>query len=173
MVSKKEFHGFPNEESAITLEEVALMTDDEYNNLSHSDRSRVAELKKKKLEAKKSIRHQECVGDTGQDLREQVMKHGVKMISTVQDSMINDRGLSPVQLNAYNMLWPILTDIISKTDDLKVLDAKSASEIISSVAKGKMTLKDATIMMSIMRQKVEIEELPILLAKLSDLEGKQ
>lgn len=117
----------------------------------------------------KQIQNKERTGHTAQNLRTQILVHGVHMIEKLQTSIYNkDEDISAEQQRSYEMLWPVISDIISKTDDLKIVEAKTASDVIEAVAKGKITMKDALILMSLIQSKTEIEELPKLIAKLDE-----
>jgi len=149
--------------SNIKLEDIKAMSDEDIENLTLEDHE---ELEKQKKE-KEHIKHKANLKTNSQDLRSQVMKHGVSMIEKVQTNMLgNGEQFNTNQAQAYEMLWPVITDIISKTEDLKIIEAKNASEVINAVSKGKLSLKDAAAMMALLKEQVTIEELPKLLERL-------
>ena len=119
----------------------------------------------------KDIKNKEKTEHTAQDLRKQVLVHGVHMIEKLQKSIYNkDEDISSEQARSYEMLWPILENLISKTEELKVIEASSASEVVDSVNKGKMTTKEGLAMMALLKDQVTIEELPKLIEQLGNLE---
>lgn len=122
--------------------------------------------------AEKDIRNREQSKHTAQDLRQQVLVHGVHMIEKLQSSIYNkDEDISSEQSAAYDKLWPVIEDLIRQTSDLKIIEAKNASEVLEAVTAGKMTLKDAALMMALLKDQVTIDELPKLLEKLSEMEN--
>lgn len=153
--------------SDITFEDVEKMSAEEINNLSQDDYIELAYLREQKKLNEKIQKN-----TTAQDLRSQVLEHSVSMIKTMQDSFTLDQPITGTQQVACDRLWPIIDNLIAKTEDLKVLEAKNASDIVNAVAKGKMSTKDAVIMMNLLQTKFEIEELPDLLSKIDDIESK-
>lgn len=114
-------------------------------------------------------RHAES-GTTAQDLRDQVMNHSIHLIKKLQSQMYKDsEDITAQQSVAYDKLWPVVEDIIKQTSDLKKIEANNASDVIKLISTGKITLKDAAIMMTLLQSKVEIEELPKLIAQLEEV----
>lgn len=153
--------------SDITFEDVEAMTDEEIANLTAEDHLELAYLRKQK-----KINESKTGNTTAQDLRTQVLSNSLAMIERLQQSFVLNEPLTASELAAYDYLWPIIENLINKTEDLKVLKAKNASDVISAVAKGKMSVKDAASMMSLLQVKFEMEELSDLLDKMDDLEKK-
>jgi len=151
--------------SDIKLEDIEAMSDEDIANLTWEDH---AELKRQREDIDRKAEPK----IDAQTLRTQILDHGLPMIRELQDSFHNNNTISIDKQKAYDKLWPILENMISKTEDLKIIEAKNASEVISAVAKGKMTLTDAAAFMALMRDQVTIEELPKLLERLSDAESE-
>ena len=121
----------------------------------------------------KDIKNKEKSEHTAQDLRKQVLAHGVHMIEKLQKSIYNkDEDISAEQARSYEMLWPVLENLIDKTEDLKVIQATNATEVIGAVTAGKMTTNEGLAMMALLKDQITIEELPKLLEQLGDLEEK-
>ena len=121
----------------------------------------------------KDIKNKEKSEHTAQDLRKQVLAHGVHMIEKLQKSIYNkDEDISAEQARSYEMLWPVLENLIDKTEDLKVIQATNATEVIGAVTAGKMTMNEGLAMMALLKDQITIEELPKLLEQLGDLEEK-
>ena len=124
-----------------------------------------------KLNTSKDISKKANSTHTAQDLRRQVLDHGVFMIEKLQNSLHNkDEDISAEQQRSYDMLWPVLEGMISKTSDLKVFEAKSANEVLNAVSRGKLTFEEAKEMMALLKDQVTIDELPKLIEKLSEME---
>ena len=151
--------------SNIKLEDVEAMSDEDIANLTYDDH---VEIEKQRDDIKRKA----ALDTNAQDLRTQVLEHGIFMIEKLQSGIHNDEPLSGNQARSYEMLWPVITDLISKTEDLKIIKAKNASEIVTAVSKGKMSLRDAAAMMAILKEQVTIDELPKLLEKLAEAESK-
>ena len=122
-----------------------------------------------KINSDKDISNKAEASHTAQDLRRQVLDHGVFMIEKLQNSLHNkDEDISAEQQRSYDMLWPVIEGMISKTSDLKVFEAKSANEVLVAVSKGNLTFEEAKEMMVLLKDQVTIDELPKLLAKLEE-----
>lgn len=146
--------------SDIKLEDLENMSVADMNNLSPED---YAELKRQRQDIN---RHAET-DTTAQDLRDQVLNHSIHMIKNLQAQLYKDaEPITTQQAAAYDKLWPVLEGIIQQTSDLKKIEAKNASDVIKLISSGKITLKDAAIMMTLFQSQVEIEELPKLLERL-------
>ena len=150
--------------SDITFEDVKSMSKEQIDNLSIKDHEKLSFLRREKKE--NEHKNDNC---TAQSLRTQVLSHGVDMIKTLQNSYIHDEKLSNNQMVAFEHLWPIITNLVAQTDDLKRIKAKTASDVISAVTKGKMTAKEGKDLMSLMQSKFEMEELTELLEKMDEL----
>ena len=151
--------------SSIKLEDIDDMSEEEINNLNIDDHMELARQRKENGH----IKHQADTQATAQDLRSQVMALGVPMIERVQNNLLgNGEQFTEKEAQSYEMLWPILENLISKTEDRKVIDAKNATEVLSSVTKGKMTVSEGLAMMALLKDQVTIDELPKLLAKLEE-----
>lgn len=153
-----------NFKSNISFEDVEKMSDEEIKNLTPEDHNELARLRAEKSH----IKHTANIETNAQDLRNQVLKHSVKAIERVQEVLHSGEKLTPEESQAYDMLWPIIENMISKTEDLKVIEAKNSSEIISAVIKGRMTMQEGSAMMALFKDQVTIEELPKLLARLEE-----
>ena len=147
---------------------------EDFEDMSVADLNRLtAEEHAELFRQKADINRHAETGTTDQDLREQIMDHSIHMIKKLQSQMYKDsEAITKEQAVAYDKLWPVMQDIIEKTSEVKKIEAKNASDVIKLISGGKITLRDAGIMMTLLQSKVEIEELPKLLAQLSDLEGK-
>jgi len=150
--------------------------DDDYEDGFYNDEPEPLNLSIEELLAlekeKTSLKRKEVKDTNAQDLRTQILAHGIPMIETIQEQLYNGRELKQSQLFAINTLLPIVTDLIKQTSDLQKIEAKNASEVIGLVAQGKISLTDASKFMALMQTKVEMEELPKLLEKISELEEK-
>ena len=152
--------------SKIKLSDLDDMTQEELDNLTIEDHQ---ELRRQR-EEKAHIKHQ-AKNTTAQDLRDQVLSHSLKMIEKVQEVIIKgDTALDSDQKEAYDMIWPIITNIISKTEDRKTIAATNTKDIIQAVSKGNMTFEEAERMLLLLRKQQEIDELPKLLEVLYDNE---
>lgn len=154
-----------NNKSDIKLKDLEDMSVTDMNNLSQDD---YAELKRQRQD----INRHADQGTTAQDLRDQVMDHTIHMIKKLQSQLYAEsEPITAPQAMAYDKLWPVIEDIIKQTSDLKKIEAENASDIIKLIATGKITLKDAAVMMTLLQSKIEIEELPKLIAQLEDSNG--
>lgn len=152
--------------SNIKLEDIDAMSDEDIDNLTLEDHE---ELSRQRDDIdKKAETH-----TNAQTLRTQILDHSLSMIRELQDSFHNENQITVNQQQAYDKLWPIIENMISKTEDLKIIEAKNASEVISAVVKGKMTVSDGAAFMALLKDQVTIDELPKLLAKLSEVESEQ
>lgn len=142
------------------------MSIEDINELSNDE---LISLMNERRKIKKFAKH-----DTdAQTLRDQVLIHGVQMIEKLQGALYeNGDELSQQQAVAYDRLWPIIEDMIRQTSDLKKIEAENAGEVLKLVSSGKITLKDATVMMSLLHSKVEIDELPNLLARMESMKSE-
>ena len=151
-----------NNKSTIKVENIDDLSIADLHNLSPED---YAEIQRQR----KDVDRHALIETDAQDLRDQVMDHGIHMIKKLQSQMYEgDEPITTQQASAYDKLWPVIEGIIQQTSDLKKIEAENASDIIKLIAKGKITLKDAAVMMSLMQSKIEIEELPNLIAKLDE-----
>lgn len=154
-----------NNKSDIKLKDLEDMSVADMNNLTQDD---YAELKRQRQD----INRHADQGTTAQDLRDQVMDHTIHMIKKLQSQLYAEsEPITAPQAMAYDKLWPVIEDIIKQTSDLKKIEAENASDIIKLIATGKITLKDAAVMMTLLQSKIEIEELPKLIAQLEDSNG--
>jgi len=121
---------------------------------------------------RKDIKSKAKTNTTAQDLRSQVLDHSVFMIEKLQKSIHNkDEDISAQQAKAYELLWPIIDNLISKTEDLKCIKAKNASEIILAVSQGRISLSEAKAMMELFKDQLTIEELPKIMEILNKNES--
>lgn len=121
---------------------------------------------------RKDIKSKAKTNTTAQDLRSQVLDHSVFMIEKLQKSIHNkDEDISAQQAKAYELLWPIIDNLISKTEDLKSIKAKNASEIILAVSQGRISLSEAKAMMELFKDQLTIEELPKIMEILNKNES--
>ncbi len=151
-----------NKRPDIKLEDIEDMSVADMNRLTAEEH---AELFRQRTDID---RHAE-EGTTAQDLRDQVMDHSIHLIKSLQSQLYKEaKPITAQQSLAYERLWPVVQDIIQQTSDLKKIEANNASDVIKLISKGKITLKDAAIMMTLLQSKVEIEELPKLIAQLEE-----
>jgi len=144
--------------SNITFEDVENMTQDELDNLTLEDYDRLDKLRAEK----NHIKHQ-AKQTSAQDLRTQVMAHSLAMIEKLQQIIIQDNTeINANQKEAYEMLWPMITNIVSKTEDLRIIEANNAKEVLTAVSKGKMTFDEGIKMMHLLKEQVIIDEVPKL-----------
>jgi len=154
--------------SDIKLDDIENMSDEDIDNLTADDHWELGRQRKEKGHIKNKANQK----STAQDLRTQVLVHGVSMIERVQNNLLgNGDQFTTKEAQSYEMLWPILEGIISKTEDLKVIEAKNASEVVAAVTKGKLTMKEGLGMMALLKDQVTIEELPKLIAQLEEHES--
>ncbi len=66
-------------------------------------------------------------------------------------------------------MWDLLKDIISKASDVDRLTAKSTSEVIHLLGKGKVSIDQAMKLMELLKVEQEIKELPRLMKQLEAL----
>ncbi len=119
----------------------------------------------------RNIKHKEKKDHTSQDLRTQVLKHGVFMIEKLQNAVHNkDEDMSNQQYKAYEMLWPVLEGMISHTSDIQKMKLSNATDVIKLIAKGKISPKDGMDFLEILKIKTEIDEIPKLLEQIEGLE---
>ena len=150
--------------SNITFEDVENMTQEELDNLTLEDYDRLEELR----EEKNHIKHK-AVDATAQDLRKQIMSHSLGMIEKLQQIIIQDNvEINANQKEAYEMLWPMITNIVSKTEDLRIIEASNAKEVLSAVSKGKITFDEGMKMMQLLKDQQIIDEMPKLLEMLDN-----
>ena len=144
--------------SNISLEDVEDMTQEELDSLTLEDYDRLEALR----EEKNHIKH-EAKQTSAQDLRTQVMAHSLSMVEKLQQIIIQDNvEINANQKEAYDMLWPIITNIVSKTEDLRIIEANNAKEVLIAVSKGKMTFDEGMKMMHLLKEQVIIDEVPKL-----------
>lgn len=148
--------------SDIKLEDVMNMTDEEIENLSFMDQ---LEIKRQR----EDIDRNRIANTTSQDLRTQVLDHSIPMIKMIQEGVYNDKPLTSVQQQHLDRLWPTIENVIQQTSDLEKIEAKNASDVINLVSKGKLTPERAIVFMKLLSMKTEIDELPKLLEKMSEL----
>ena len=152
--------------SDIKLEDIEAMSEEDIANLSLDDLRELERLRNEK----NHIKHKAKPETNAQDLRTQVLSLGIPAIEKVQQSLIDGTQLDATEMQAYQMLWPIIENLISKTEDLKVIEAKNASEVLTAVTKGKITMSEGLGMMALLKDQVAIDELPNLIAKLSQID---
>ena len=68
-------------------------------------------------------------------------------------------------------MWYLLKEIISRASDLDTINAKSTSEIITLLGKGKISIDEAIKLMKLLQTKQDIDELPKLIAAMEKLES--
>lgn len=151
--------------SNIKLEDIDAMSEEDIKNLTTDD---LYELELQRKE-KSHIKHRASLEASAQDLRTQVLIHGVSAIEKVQQSLISGVKMTAVELQAYDMLWPIIETLISKTEDLKKIQASNAKDVLKLLGEGKLTMKESMAMMALIKDQVAIDELPNLLAKLAEI----
>ena len=64
-------------------------------------------------------------------------------------------------------VWDAIVPMIHKLNDIEEIKADTASDVLSLLAKGKITIDDALKLMALMQEKQNIEELPALIAALA------
>ena len=152
--------------SSIKLEDVDAMSDEEIANLTSDDHAELERLRNEKINKNK----QQIPETSAQDLRTQVLSHAIPAIEKVQESLNTGKTLEPAESQAYQMLWPIIENLISKTEDLKIIEATNAKDVLNSVSKGKITMAEGLSLMALLKDQVTIDELPNLIARLNESE---
>ncbi len=77
--------------------------------------------------------------------------------------------LKDVDIPSYLRVWDVAKVIILNANNLKKIEAKSASDITNALSKGKISADDAVKLMTMLKLKSDVEELPKLLDQLSEI----
>ena len=64
-------------------------------------------------------------------------------------------------------IWDAIVPMIHRLNDIEEIKADTASDVLSLLAKGKVTIDEALKLMALMQEKQNIEELPALIAALA------
>jgi len=95
---------------------------------------------------------------------DKVMDKLLYLLSGKDDAVIN-----PWEREAINTLYPTLHNIMVNTADLKKISAESTKDITGALCRGKISVDEALKLMSVLKVKSDIEDLPDMLAKLTEL----
>ena len=69
-------------------------------------------------------------------------------------------------------IFDLTSKIILQTNDVRKYETQNASDVLKTLQSGKISLKEAKDLMAMFHTKMQIEELPELLAKLAEEEGR-
>lgn len=106
---------------------------------------------------------------TIQEMREIFLKKGMKVLkhklclATGEDSPLD---FSVIAREDVDDICKVLYPIIQQSEELRALNAKSTSDVIQLLGKGKITPEQAFKLMEILEKQQNIEELPKLVKKL-------
>ena len=81
-------------------------------------------------------------------------------------------GFSSKSPSAREEVFEIFKQMILMESDIKRIKARTTESVLKLLQRGKIDLDEAERLMKIMHVKFEIEEIPKLMEKLSDIENK-
>ena len=112
---------------------------------------------------------------TAQDLRTTLLESCNMLIRHKVCLAIGEKSplnIALVDTKAVDDVWKAIVPIMQSTSDVFVYDAKSTNDIIMLLGRGKISINDATRLMSLLQTKQDIDDLPKLIEALQSAESK-
>ena len=107
-------------------------------------------------------------------IRSEILKSAPDIIVLLSDLVKHpSKGISKTQQMAIDTLWPTIHTVAIKAQDREAIEAKTSQDIVGLLSKGKVSITEAKDLMSMLRDKSDIDDIRDLMARIEELEEKQ
>jgi len=105
-------------------------------------------------------------------LRKSFLEMASPLLEEYVNASLGKGTLSSKDGTARAEVWDLLRDIIVQADDTQKIRTSTTADIIKLLKRGKISIKEAKELMSILKDEYEITQAPELMAKLEELVNK-
>lgn len=107
------------------------------------------------------------------NIRNKVLDSAPDIVDLLHGLITNSsKGIAKTQQMAIDTLWPTIHAVAIKAQDREAIEAKTSQDIVGLLSKGKVSITEAKDLMSMLRDKSDIDDVRDLMARIEELEEK-